>query len=540
MALTQNGSDLAKEIERLYRQGLTDYYMEPLVMVDANQEPIGLIQDDDTVIFCCKRGEREVQLTRSFIDPSFNEFKTRNLTSVSFTTLTLYHDMFLQMPVAVAFPPSRVIDDTIGEVISQNKLRQLRIAESEKFAHVTFFLNGNNNRKFPGEDHIQIPSLKDVSFDQVPELRSKQVAGDVIKGMQSGQYAFIIVNFPNGDMIGHFEDIEPKIKSAEAVDCQLGKVLSAAASAGYVTLITADHGILESAFGPDGTPNLSHTNNPVPFIIVDPDIKHPADVTLRNAGTLADVAPTALQIMGVTKPELMTGNSLVQDGYPADTARKVLLVVLDGWGLGKPDQTNPIFLADTPVWDRLTAKFPFTRLAASGRAVGLIDWKAGNSEAGHQTIGAGRTVLQDDARIELAIEDGSFFKNPVFLSAFAETNARNGALHLIALLSEKSSHGSISYPIALLRLAKEHQVKKVFVHTIFDGRSTKVRSAVGFLEKLQNEMNALGIGKIATGIGRGFALDRDGDYRKTKQAYDALAFGKGQKIPSGRIETIHG
>ena len=537
---TRNGSDLAKEIERLYQQGLTDYYMEPLIMVDSNQDPIGLIQDEDAIIFCCKRGEREVQLTRSFIDSSFNEFKTRNLNNVNFTTLTLYHDMFLQMPAAVAFPPSQVIDDTIGEVISQNELRQLRIAESEKFAHVTFFLNGNNNRKFSGEDHIRIPSLKDVSFDQVPELRSKQVAGEVIKGMQNGKYAFIIVNFPNGDMIGHFEDIEPKIKSAEAVDRQLGKVLSAAASAGYVTLITADHGILESAFGPDGTPNLSHTNNPVPFIIVDPELKHPADVTLSKAGTLADVAPTALQIMGLTKPGLMTGNSLVQDGYAADRARKVLRVVLDGWSLGKLDQTNPIFLAHTPVWDRLITKFPFVPLEASGKAVGLIEWKAGNSEAGHQTIGAGRTVLQDDARIELAIEDGSFFKNPVFLSAFAKTVTGNGSLHLIALLSEKSSHGSVSYPIALLRLAKEHQVKKVFVHAIFDGRSTKVRSAVGFLEKLQNEMNALGIGELATGIGRGFALDRDGDYRKTKQAYDALAFGTGRKVPSGKSETIHG
>lgn len=533
-------SNLAKEIERLYQQGLTDYYMEPLVMVDANQDPIGLIQDDDAVIFCCKRGEREVQLTRSFIDPSFIEFETRDLNNVNFTTLTLYHEMFLQMPAAVAFPPSQVIEDTIGDVISQNELRQLRIAESEKFAHVTFFLNGNNNRIFPGEDHIQIPSLKGISFDQVPELRSEEVAGEVINALQNGKHAFIVVNFPNGDMIGHFENIEPKIKCAEAVDRQLGKVLSAAASAGYVTLITADHGILESALGPNGTPNLCHTNNLVPFIIVDPDLKHPTDVTLRRAGTLADVAPTALQIMGLTKPELMTGHSLLQDGYADNPARKVLLVVLDGWGLGKLDQTNPIFLADTPVWDRLITKFPFAPLAASGKAVGLIDWKAGNSEAGHQTIGAGRTVLQDDARIELAIEDGSFFKNPVFLSAFSKTNAGNGSLHLIALLSEKSSHGSISYPIALLRLAKANKVKKVFVHAIFDGRSTKVRSAVGFLEKLQNEMNALGLGEIATGIGRGFALDRDGDYRKTKQAYDALAFGKGQKVPSGKFETIPG
>ena len=297
-------------------------------------------------------------------------------------------------------------------------------------------------------------------------------------------------------------------------------------------MITADHGILESALRPDGTPNLSHTNNPVPFIMVDPDIKDPAAIGLSESGTLADVAPTALEIMGLSQPDLMTGNSLLTEGYTADTARKVLLVVLDGWGLGPQDQTNPIYLADTPIWDRLTAQLPFTRLKASGKAVGLIDCKAGNSEAGHQTIGAGRTVLQDDARIEMAIKDGSFFDNTVFLSAFAKTRNRNGSLHLIALMSEKSSHGSIGYPIALLRMAKANQVEKVFLHTIFDGRSTKVRSAVGFLEKLQDEMNVLGIGQIASGIGRGLALDRDGDYLKTKQAYDALAFGTGIKVPN--------
>jgi len=528
------GSDLAKEIERLYRQGLTDYYMEPLVMVDADRNPVGRVQDDDAIIFCCKRGEREIQLTRSFIDPSFDEFTTRNLENLTFVTLTLYHEMFLRMPAAVAFPPLQVLDDTIGEVVSRSGLRQLRVAESEKFAHVTFFLNGNNNRVFRGEDHIRVPSIKGVPFDRVPELRSEQVAGEIIKSMQDGQHAFIVVNFANGDMIGHFENREPKIKCAEAVDRQLARVLSAAASAGYVTLITADHGILETAVTPDGIPNLSHTQKPVPLIVVDPDTNYRSAVRLRGAGTLADVAPTALQLMGLAKPELMTGQSLLRDRYAADAARKVLLVILDGWGLGKPDQTNPILLADTPVWDRLTTDFPMARLEASGKAVGLLDWKAGNSEAGHQTIGAGRTVLQDDARIELAISDGSFFKNSVFLSAFEKTQAHNGSLHLLALLSEKSSHGSISYPVALLRLAREKKLKKVFVHAIFDGRSTKVRSAVAFLEKLQREMTALGVGELASGIGRGLALDRDGDYRKTKQAYDALACGIGIKVPSAR------
>ena len=159
-----------------------------------------------------------------------------------------------------------------------------------------------------------------------------------------------------------------------------------------------------------------------------------------------------------------------------------------------------------------------------------MDWKAGNSEAGHQTIGAGRTVLQDDVRIESSIEDGSFFTNTVFLTGLKKAKANKGKLHLISLLSEKSSHGSIGYPIALLRLAKEQHIKSVYVHAIFDGRSTKVRSAIGFIDKIQNEMNKLGIGKFATGIGRGFALDRNGNYRKTQQAYNALVFGKGRKV----------
>lgn len=528
----QNKSELAKKIESLYQHGLTDYTMEPLVMVYPNQEPVGLIQDNDTIIFCCKRGEREVQLTRSFVDPTFSEFATRNLKNINFITFTLYHEMFLQMPVDVAFPPTQKLGDTIGEVISQNGLRQLRIAESEKFAHVTFFLNGNNNRIFAGEDHIQIPSIKDVPFDQVPELSSRQVADIVIRDVQKEQHDFIVVNFPNGDIIGHLENQAAKIKCVAAVDRQLGRVLSAAGSTGYVTLITADHGILETALNPDGSFNLSHTKNPVPFIIVDPDHNYQTETRLKETGTLADVAPTALQIMGMPTPAAMTGNSLFLNRYSSMTPRKVLLIILDGWGIGKPDDTNPIFSADTPVWDQLMDKYPSTRLEASGLAVGLMDGKAGNSEAGHQTIGAGRTVLQDDVRIESAIDGGSFFNNPVFLSGLEKTIAQKGSLHLIALLSEKSSHGSIRYPIALLRLAKEKQLQNVFVHAVFDGRSTKIRSAVKFLEKLQNEMNSLSIGEFATGIGRGFALDRDGNYRKTQHAYNALVFGKGRKVIS--------
>lgn len=529
-----SGTNLTNQIRQLYQMGLTDYLMEPLIITDCDEDPIGLIQDGDGVIFCCRRGEREIQLTRSFVDPAFKEFAKADFPNLKFAILTLYHEMFLEMPVSIAFPPASELKDTIGEIVSQNGLRQLRISESEKFAHVTFFLNGNSNRIFTGEDHIKIPSPKGSPFDQIPELSSAQVSEELIRNIHKGEYAFIVANFANGDIIGHLDNRTAKIKCAEAIDRHLEKVLNAARLTGYVTIITADHGILESAFRTDGTPNLSHTRNPVPFIIVDPDIRANAGVPLIEGGTLADIAPTVLQIMGLVKPERMTGKSLMQDYSALNPKRNVLLIILDGWGLGKPDDTNHIFMAETPVWDQLIAQSSFTQLEASGKSVGLMDWKAGNSEAGHQTIGAGRTVVQDDARIDLAIEDGSFFKNPVFLEILSTVRQRNSSLHLIALLSENSSHGSIGYAISLLRMAKGKKLCKVFVHTIFDGRSTKIHSAPALIKKVEEEMKTLGIGKIASGIGRGFALDRNRDYQKTKRAYDALVYGRGLKVPATR------
>ena len=164
--------------------------------------------------------------------------------------------------------------------------------------------------------------------------------------------------------------------------------------------------------------------------------------------------------------------------------RRVLLVILDGWGVGKDDDTNPIWLAPTPVWDDLTRWYPCAQLQAAGDAVGLKPDKAGNSEAGHMNIGAGRIVLQDDVRLDLAIKDGSFCTNEILCRAINEVKQRNASLHLIGLLTEKSSHGSIDYPLALLRMAKENGLDQVYLHVIFDGRSTEPGSAPALLEKL--------------------------------------------------------
>jgi 2,3-bisphosphoglycerate-independent phosphoglycerate mutase len=290
-------------------------------------------------------------------------------------------------------------------------------------------------------------------------------------------------------------------------------------------MVTADHGNLELMVTPEGEPHVAHTDNPVSFVLIDPRAKE------RHAlaeGSLADVAPTVLAAMGLAPSSQMTGKNLA-DGVDWDGKRRVLLVILDGWGIGREDDSNPIFMAETPVWDDLLVRFPHTQLQAAGEAVGLKAGKAGNSEAGHINMGAGRVVLQDDVRLDKAMSDGSFVQNGIFLRTMQDVKQRDSSLHLIALLTEKSSHGSIDYPLALLKMAREHGVKQAFVHVIFDGRSTEPGSAPALLELLERRMEAIGTGCIVSGIGRGIALDRDGNYAKTKKAYDLLVYGAGRK-----------
>ena len=517
---TRGGAALADAIRESYRAGQTDYWLAPIVLVDAQGNAIGRVQDGDAVVFCCRRGEREIQLTEAFVEPEWHRFPRRDFQNLTFVLLTLYHEKFKDLPVA--FAPAE-IRDILGQVVSRANLRQLRVAESEKFAHVTFFFNGGNNEPFVGEEDVCVPSPKGVPFDQVPELSLAQVTAQVLRGLEK-QYDLIVANLANGDVIGHTQNRAAKIKCAELVDVRLGQVVNAALAANYVVLVTADHGILEEMTTADGTPNASHTANPVPFILIDRCAE--SRVGVRH-GILADIAPTVLHALGIAQPTTMNGTSLARE-RDWGGRRRVVLVILDGWGVGRNDETNPIFLGKTPVWDDLTRQCPFTELQAAGEAVGLEPGKAGNSEAGHMNIGAGRIVLQDDMRLDLALKDGSFYDNEVLTRALCEVKQRDTNLHLIGLLSEKSSHGSIEYPLAILRMAKANGLHRVYLHVIFDGRSTKPGSAPAMLEKLECQVEEIGVGQIVSGVGRGIALDRDGDYAKTKLAYDAFVFGVGK------------
>lgn len=526
----RGGSVLAQAVKELYAEGQTDYGLEPIVRVDEHGQPLGRISDGDAVIFCCRRGEREIELTEAFTEADFSHFPRAGFQALDFVILTLYHEKFKHLPVA--FAPSKLAE-TLGEVVSRAGLRQLRTAESEKFAHVTFFLNGGNNQPFPGEEDIRVPSPRGIPFDQVPALSLPEVTRQVLDGIQQG-YDLIVTNFANGDVIGHTANREAKIQCAEHVDLHLGQVVEAALAHDYAVLVTADHGNLEDLWAADGTPHVAHTTNPVDLILIDPQSRAPA--RLRD-GILSDIAPTILFALDCEQPASMSGSTLAA-GYAWGGRRRVLLIILDGWGIGWMDASNPIYLGRTPVWNDLLRRYPSCRLQASGEAVGLQAGKPGNSEAGHMNIGAGRIVLQDDVRLDTALQDGSFYSNETFCRVIEDVKQRGSSLHLLALLTEKSSHGSIDYPLAILKMAKARGLQTAYVHVIFDGRSTAPGSAPNLLHKLEEKMDAVGLGQIVTGVGRGIALDRDGNYGKIQRTYDALVTGAGRPASTAHVLTV--
>ena len=517
MTKAHGGSALAEAVRKAYDQGQTDYYLEPMVRVDEAGRPVGKVKPGDAVIFCCRRGEREIELTDMFVDPAFDKIERRYLPGVTFSILTMYHDKFKHLPVAFA-PES--VEGTLASVLSQAGKTQLHCAESEKYAHVTFFFNGGHNEPFPGETDIRIPSPKGVPFDQVPALSLPEVTETVIG--QMGNYDFTVVNFANGDVVGHTASSEAKLKAASCVSGHLEKLVKAAEEKDFVVIITADHGNIETLLTPKGKPHVAHTKNLVPLLVIDGK----KGAIKPQDGALCDVAPTVLHAMNVEKPEIMGGASLVPD-HDFGGARQVLLVILDGWGRGSRDDNDALHIADMPYWHQLLENEPFAQLHASGEAVGLCAGKAGNSEAGHMNLGAGRVVPQDDLRLERAMADGTFASNPVFVRIVENAVKDGRPLHLIAYLTHASSHGSIDYPLSILGMAKEKGLKEAYVHVIFDGRSTEPGSAPELLEELEENLAKIGLGEIVDGFGRGLALDRDGNYDKVKRVYDAMVEGAG-------------
>ncbi len=285
-------------VQNSYDNGVTDEFVVPVVV-----DPEGTVKPNDSIIFANFRPDRARQITRAFVDPDFDGFERRNgFFPVTYITMAQYD---ATMPnVEVAYPPE-VLVNTLGEYISKQGMQQLRIAETEKYAHVTFFFNGGVEKQYPGEDRILVNSPKVATYDLQPEMSEPEVTEKLVDAIHSGKYDMIILNYANCDMVGHTGVFEAAVKAVEAVDDGVGKVTKAIADMGGVALITADHGNADKMVDEDGKPFTAHTTNPVPFCVVGYPCK------LREGGCLADIAPTMLQIMGLPQPAEMTGKSLI-------------------------------------------------------------------------------------------------------------------------------------------------------------------------------------------------------------------------------------
>jgi len=515
-----NHYPLARAIREAYASGEEDEALDPRALVDKSGAPIGSVNPGDVVIFYDIRGEREIELTQSFVDPEFDKFKVHDGTA-EFVTMIQYDS---SLPVKVAFPPEEHLKDTLCSVVSQAGLKQLKIAESEKAVHLGFFFNGKNENPEPGEDRIVIPSPEGIAdYSEIPELSVSQAAESLIANCQKEEYSLIIGNFANVDVLGHIENEKSAIQAVEAVDDALGKVVAASKKSGRWTIVTADHGTVESWLYPEGTINTGHTANPVPFIIIPPD-GHGNDISVRDGGTLTDVAPTVLDMMGLPKPDTMTGETLLQR-QEDDSSARVLLLILDGWGHRDETEGNLIAQANTPAFDTLRQENPHTTLLAAGESVGMPRGSVGNSESGHLHMGCGRIIYSDRLRIDADMENGEFFKNDAFLWAMNRAKSEKKPLHLLGIVSFYSSHGSMKHLFALMDMAKEQGIEELYIHTLLGRRGERPESGARYIAQVEARCKEIGLGKVATVMGRFWALDREYNWDRVEKAYRSIAFG---------------
>lgn len=514
---------MSRAVLDAYRRGEDDETMLPLVRVGKDGRAVGRIKAGDGVIFYNIRGEREAELTRALTDPHFDAFPVVPGLSLLFATMVEY-DNRLNLPCA--FPPEGELRDTLCEVFSAKGFKQAKVTEAEKAMHVSFFLNGKRMEPFPGEDRIIVPTRKDVVlFDEAPRMSIDYVVQAAITVMRDPSYRFIFVNFPNVDVVGHIENERAVLEAVSAVDEALGAVVDEARAQGITVVITADHGTVEQWRYPDGKIDTGHTTNSVPFILIHPN----GNVRLRPGGSLIDVAPTVLHLFGIEAPTAMTGTSLIV-GDVRHPAQRIVLILLDGWGEGIPGEGNMIARAATPVMDGLTSHYPTTTLAAAEEAVGLPSGTVGNSEAGHLHIGAGRVVLADRVRIDRAIDDGTFFTNPLFQEMMGKVKTVGQALHLMGIVSFFSSHGSLHHLYALMEMAKREGLPEVYIHAMLGRRGERPESGARYVGDIEERCRRLKVGQVVSVIGRYWSMDREENWDRIEKTYRMLVFGEGRPV----------
>jgi 2,3-bisphosphoglycerate-independent phosphoglycerate mutase len=297
----KKNNSIIDAIKNSYEKNITDEFIKPIIKVDSNSNPITTISEEDIVIFFNFRTDRGRELTKALTQTDFPEFNMKKL-NINYVTMTNYDDSFSN--INVIFDKSN-IQDTLGEILEKNNKKQLRIAETEKYPHVTFFFSGGREKKFKGENRILKNSPKIATYDLKPEMSAYEITDSLEKELNTQKYDFICLNYANGDMVGHTGSMNAAITACEVIDKCVEKIINSANNNNYTTLLIADHGNCETMINPDGSPHTAHTTNPVPIILIDKDLKK------INDGILGDIAPTILNLMSINKPDLMTRKSLI-------------------------------------------------------------------------------------------------------------------------------------------------------------------------------------------------------------------------------------
>lgn len=297
----KHSTDAVLSILDSYKNNITDEFIDPIVMVDSDNKPVATIQNDDVVIFFNFRTDRGRELTEVLSQEDFHEQNMHKL-NLYYVTMTNYDDTYKN--VHVIYDKDN-LKETLGEVLEKAGKTQIRIAETEKYPHVTFFFSGGREVPFEGETRILRNSPKVATYDLQPEMSAYELKDALVPELNKGEVDFVCLNFANGDMVGHTGVMEAAIKACEAVDACVKEVVEAALANNYTTIIIADHGNCETMINSDGSPNTAHTTNPVPIILVDTELK-----TIHD-GVLGDIAPTILELMGIEKPDAMTQHSLL-------------------------------------------------------------------------------------------------------------------------------------------------------------------------------------------------------------------------------------
>lgn len=294
-------SNAVESIKESYVNNVTDEFIQPLIVTDSNNNPLSLIKEDDVIIFFNFRTDRGRELTEALSQKDYHEQNMHKL-NLYYVTMTNYDDTYSN--VHVVYDKDN-ITETLGEVLEKANKKQIRIAETEKYPHVTFFFSGGREAPFTGETRILKNSPKVATYDLQPEMSAFELKDALVPELKKGDVDFVCLNFANGDMVGHTGVMDAAIKACEAVDICVKEVVETALENNYTTIIIADHGNCETMINPDGSPNTAHTTNPVPIILVDKELKN------INNGVLGDIAPTILELMGIEKPKAMTCKSLL-------------------------------------------------------------------------------------------------------------------------------------------------------------------------------------------------------------------------------------